>query len=161
MTIEEREFLLNDSVLRVPTPKQTSENWTKIQDFSPTTLMLVRVIGDMECKRMLRILLDSGGTYTLSTKKQFLKVPRSYPYQTQNPRPLPLVISHPRKRFESEISISQNRINPRNIMVALLKSLTVQIALRTSSLVETSYMKWALYSISNTNESKWTAKSSQ
>ena len=69
MTTEEREFLLNDSILRVPTSKQTSENRTKIQDLSPTTLTLVQVIGDMECKRMLRILLDSGGTYTLFNKR--------------------------------------------------------------------------------------------
>ena len=69
MTTEEQGFLLNDSILRVPTPKQTSENRMKVQDLSPTALILVRVIGDLECKRMLRILLDSGGTYTLVNKR--------------------------------------------------------------------------------------------
>ena len=70
MTTKEQEFLLNDSILRVPTPKQTSENRMKVQDLSPTAIMLVRVIGDLECKRMLRILLDSGGTYTLVNKRE-------------------------------------------------------------------------------------------
>ena len=69
MTQEEREFLLNDSILRVPTPKQTSENLMKMRDLSPTTLMLVRTIGGLDCKWMIRVLLDSGGTYTLVNKK--------------------------------------------------------------------------------------------
>ena len=70
ITAEERNFLLNDSIIQVPTPKTTELNDSmKKKNLTPTSLMLVRNIGGVECKKMLRVLFDSGGTKTFINKR--------------------------------------------------------------------------------------------
>ena len=42
---------------------------TKKGDLSPTSLMMIRKIGGVECRKLLRVLFDSGGTKTMINKR--------------------------------------------------------------------------------------------
>lgn len=65
MTEDEKQYLLNDSIIRIPTPKQPKENMdasmNKEGRLSPLTLVLFRKIGGKESSKPLRVLCDSGG----------------------------------------------------------------------------------------------------
>ena len=68
MTENEKQFLLNDSIIRMPTPKQTTETTaeaTKKKGLVPISLMIFKTIGRKESRKPLRVLFDSGGTKTL------------------------------------------------------------------------------------------------
>ena len=69
MTNEEKRFLLNDSIIQVSTPKTGFGETMKNKDLAPTSLMLVRKIGGFECKQLLRVLFDTGGTRTMINKR--------------------------------------------------------------------------------------------
>jgi len=68
MTSDEAKFLLNDSIIRMPTPKQTAEHaaeLTKKKELVPISLMIFKRIGRKESKKPLRVLFDSGGAKTM------------------------------------------------------------------------------------------------
>ena len=73
MTDEEKHILLNDSILRIPTPKQSADStrlWMKKKKLSPTSLMIARRIGGQDgTKQLLRVLFDSGGSKTMVNKR--------------------------------------------------------------------------------------------
>ena len=59
---------MNDSIIRVPTPKQSLEymgNSLRKEDFSPTSLLFWKKIGGIESGKLLRVLFDSGGQKTM------------------------------------------------------------------------------------------------
>ena len=58
---EENYFLQNEAYVGIPVPKVQV-------DKVPSTLMVVRKIGDQESKRVLRVLFDSGGSHTMINK---------------------------------------------------------------------------------------------
>jgi hypothetical protein len=68
MTQEEKHFLLNDSLIRVPTPKQTlgstGESMNK-KKLTPISLMQWGNIGGKHSAKPLRVLFDSGGETTM------------------------------------------------------------------------------------------------
>ena len=68
MTEQEKQFLLNDSIIRMPTPKQTVENTAesmKKKELVPISLVLFKKIGGQESGKPLRVLFDSGGGKTM------------------------------------------------------------------------------------------------
>mmetsp|Transcript_1730 Transcript_1730/g.3805 ORF Transcript_1730/g.3805 Transcript_1730/m.3805 type:complete len:311 (+) Transcript_1730:1006-1938(+) len=68
MSAEEKQFLLNDSLIRIPTPKQTMESThesMKKKKLTPTSLIQWGMIGGKESGRPLRVLFDSGGENTM------------------------------------------------------------------------------------------------
>ena len=91
MTEDERKFLLNDSIIRIPTAKMSlkdaAESMNK-KKLSPITLMLWKKIGGVESGKPLRTLWDSGGGNTMVNKRALppgaeIKVdPNARPCQT-------------------------------------------------------------------------------
>ena len=76
MTQEEQDFLLNDLILRMPTPKQTVEanlDTMKKRKFSPTTLLIWKKIGGRISGKPLRALWDSGGDTTMLNSRALPK----------------------------------------------------------------------------------------
>lgn len=73
MTDEEKHILLNDSILRIPTPKQSADStrlWMTKKKLSPTSLMIARRIGGQDStKRLLRVIFDSGGSKTMVNRR--------------------------------------------------------------------------------------------
>ena len=68
MTEEEQNFLLNDSIVRMPTPKQTVQSNAKSmknKELVPLSLVLFKKIGGKESGKPLRVLFDSGGGKTM------------------------------------------------------------------------------------------------
>ena len=67
-TAEERQFLLNDSIVRMPTPKQSEQSTAesmKKKNLAPISLMLFKWIGRKQSSKPLRVLFDSGGGTTM------------------------------------------------------------------------------------------------
>ena len=67
MTEDEKQFLLNDSILRAPAAKLTRESTDdamKKKRLSPVTLLLFKKIGGKDSGKLLRCLVDSGGSNT-------------------------------------------------------------------------------------------------
>ena len=76
ITEEERSFILNDSFIRIPTPKSTLESTNesmKKKQLSPTSLMVFQKIGGVESGKPLRILFDSGGMKTMIHRRALPK----------------------------------------------------------------------------------------
>ena len=68
MTSDEQQFLLNDSIVRMPTPKQSVEQTTvsmKKKELVPLSLVVFKRIGDKPSEKPLRVLFDSGGAKTM------------------------------------------------------------------------------------------------
>ena len=68
MTQEEKHCLLNDSLIRVPTPKQTLESTGESMNkkkLTPISLMQWGNIGGKHSAKPLRVLFDSGGETTM------------------------------------------------------------------------------------------------
>lgn len=69
MTEDEKKILLNDTLVRIPTPKQSIPNTTdalkKKKILIPSTLMVCKMIGGQKSTKLLRVLLDSGGSTTM------------------------------------------------------------------------------------------------
>ena len=51
-----------NSNITIPVPKMMRKKWT---DVVPSTLMVCQSVQQMESKRLMRVLLDSGGSYSL------------------------------------------------------------------------------------------------
>lgn len=72
ITDEEKDILLNDSILRIPTPKQSIHSaryWMKKKNIQPTSIMLARKIGGIDSGTLLRVLFDSGSSKTMINKQ--------------------------------------------------------------------------------------------
>ena len=57
----EKAWLMNDACSGIPVPKQQE----KVVDLVPITLMTVKTIQNQESRKLLRCLVDSGGSHTM------------------------------------------------------------------------------------------------